>query len=58
MNGTLSEIISRKIRGSIETAPPELTRRDLALPALGGVRKAFCVIGMRRSGKSTFLSIP
>jgi len=55
MDGALSEIISRKIRSSVETTPPELTRRDLSLPALGSVRKAFCVIGMRRSGKSTFL---
>ena len=55
VNGTLCEIVSRKIRGSIETPPPELTRRDLALPSLGSVRKALCVIGMRRSGKSSFL---
>lgn len=55
MNGNLSEIISRKIRGSVETPPPELTRRVLALPSLGAVRKAYCVIGMRRSGKSTYL---
>jgi len=38
---------------SLASAIPEFTRRDVRLPALRG--KAVAVIGMRRTGKSTFL---
>gem|GEM_PF-1926455 len=33
--------------------PPPLTRRDVRLPGIAG--KAFAVVGIRRSGKTTFL---
>ena len=34
--------------------PPHLTRRDVRLPTISG--KGFSVIGMRRSGKTSFLA--
>jgi uncharacterized protein len=38
---------------ALVTPPPPMTRRDVRLPEVRG--KALAVIGMRRSGKSTFL---
>jgi predicted AAA+ superfamily ATPase len=37
----------------LSSPPPPLTRRDVRLPAVAG--KALAVIGVRRSGKTTFL---
>lgn len=46
-------IIRQKILDSQAAALPQLTRRDVWLPAVPG--KAFAVIGMRRAGKTSFL---
>lgn len=53
MNGQLGEVVREKILSAVETPPPALTRRDVRLPSVRD--KAFAVIGMRRSGKTTFL---
>ena len=53
MNGHFREIIRRKIVDSLAAAPPSLTRRDVRVPSIPN--KATAVIGMRRSGKTTFL---
>ena len=53
MEGQLREIIRQKIVDSLAESVPEFTRRDVRLPAVKG--KAVAVIGMRRTGKSTFL---
>jgi len=42
-----------KVADSLGAAVPKLTRRDVHLPAIPG--KVLAVIGMRRSGKTTFL---
>lgn len=42
-----------KITDGLAAAVPEFTRRDVHVPAVRG--KALAVIGMRRSGKTTFL---
>ena len=49
----MRQIIRQKIIDSLATTPPDLTRRDVRLP--GVPKKAIAVIGMRRSGKTTFL---
>jgi predicted AAA+ superfamily ATPase len=46
-------VIRDKIIEGLTAAEPEFTPRDVQLPALPG--KALAVIGMRRSGKTTFL---
>lgn len=51
--GQMREIIHQKILDSISSPLPKFTRRDVQLPAIRG--KAVAVIGMRRTGKSTFL---
>ncbi len=52
---TLSrEILRAKLDESLATAPRRLTHRDVRLPAIPG--KAFAVIGVRRSGKTSFLA--
>lgn len=53
MEGFIEEVIRDKILMGLENPPPELTRRDQAVPEVAG--KAFVVIGMRRAGKTTFL---
>lgn len=53
MNGQFREIIRRKIIDSLASSPPSLTPRDVRVPAIPN--KAVAVIGMRRSGKTTFL---
>ena len=53
MERQLSEAIRRKIIDSLAAPVPAHTRRDIRLPGVSG--KAFAVIGMRRSGKTTFL---
>jgi len=49
----INEIIREKIITSVESHLPELTPRDIHLPAIE--RKAIVAIGMRRSGKTTWL---
>ena len=50
----LHPILHEKLSSAYaENAPPTLTRRDAALPAVSG--KVHAVIGMRRAGKTTFL---
>ncbi|MBI4881894.1 MAG: ATP-binding protein [Planctomycetes bacterium] len=46
-------MLRRKLAESLAAEPPELTRRDTRLPRVR--RKAFAVIGVRRSGKTWFL---
>lgn len=53
MDGQLREIIHQKIVDLLTTPVPAFTRRDLHVPALPG--KALAVVGMRRTGKTTFL---
>ena len=48
------EILRDKLDESLATLPRRLTRRDVRLPAIPG--KAFAVIGVRRSGKTSFLA--
>ena len=47
------DLIRQKIVDSLASPVPAFTRRDVRLPAIRG--KAVTVIGMRRTGKSTFL---
>lgn len=49
----MRDLLRQKVVDSLALSPPELTRRDIHLPAVRG--KALAVIGMRRSGKTTFL---
>ena len=51
--GQMRDIIRQKIVDSLASPIPEFTRRDVYVPNLRG--KAIAVIGMRRTGKSTFL---
>jgi predicted AAA+ superfamily ATPase len=49
----MQELIRKKIVDSLAAPVPEFTRRDIRLPSVRG--KAAAVIGMRRTGKTTFL---
>jgi len=49
----MRDVLLQKLADGIRAPPPPFTRRDIRLPAVQG--KAFAVIGIRRSGKSTFL---
>src|SRR5438093_10997407 len=49
----MHEIIRQKIVDSLTAPVPTFTRRDVRLPQVP--RKALAVIGMRRTGKTTFL---
>ena len=53
MKGYLRSIIRQKIVDGQDTPVPDFTLRDITLPRVP--RKAFAVVGMRRSGKTTFL---
>lgn len=53
MEGEFNSVFREKIIAGLAMEPPALTRRDVHLPRLPG--KALAVIGMRRSGKTTFL---
>lgn len=53
MADLIQPILQEKILASLEAPLPELTRRDARVPAMPG--KAMVVIGMRRSGKTSFL---
>ena len=48
------EVLRAKLDESLKARPRRLTRRDVRLPAIPG--KAFAVIGVRRSGKTSFLT--
>jgi len=49
----MRELIRQKIVDALSAPVPEFTRRDTRLPRVKG--KAVAVIGMRRTGKTTFL---
>jgi predicted AAA+ superfamily ATPase len=49
----LKQVVRQKIVDALAAPPPPRTRRDIRLPGVKG--KAMAVIGMRRSGKTTFL---
>lgn len=53
MERELNQIIRQKITDALTASVPEHTRRDVHLPGIKG--KVMAVIGMRRSGKTTFL---
>jgi predicted AAA+ superfamily ATPase len=48
------DLLRLKLAESLASEPPPVTRRDVRLPGIAG--KAFAVIGVRRSGKTSFLS--
>lgn len=55
MKMTIShDLLRLKLAESLAATPPALSRRDVELPRIPG--KAFAVIGIRRSGKTSFLS--
>lgn len=49
----MRDLLQQLIADSLAAPPPSLTRRDAYLPVIPG--KAIAVVGMRRSGKTTFL---
>jgi predicted AAA+ superfamily ATPase len=53
VEGQLTELLRDKILAAAELPIPAMTRRDVSLPQFSG--KAFAIIGMRRTGKTTFL---
>lgn len=54
MKGEIQKTLIQKLNDSLVAEIPRLTRREIRLPAVPG--KALAVIGMRRSGKTSFLS--
>jgi uncharacterized protein len=54
MKGEIRNALRMKLNDSLAAGIPPLTRREIRLPAVPG--KALAVIGMRRSGKTCFLS--
>ena len=53
MKGYIQETLRKKLADALVAPVPVLTRRQIRLPKVPG--KALAVIGMRRSGKSSFL---
>ena len=53
MDGELKAVIREKVTQGLTAGMPVLTRREVYLPRVPG--KALAVIGMRRSGKTSFL---
>ena len=53
MEGQIRTIVRNKITDALAAPVPRMTRRDVRLPGIRG--KAIAVIGMRRTGKTTFL---
>ncbi len=53
MEGELKDAIREKIIHGLSALPPGGTRREVHVPTIAG--KTLAVIGMRRSGKTTFL---
>ena len=54
MKGEIQNTLTQKLNDSLVADIPRLTRREIRLPGVHG--KALAVIGMRRSGKTCFLS--
>jgi predicted AAA+ superfamily ATPase len=54
MKSEIRKTLIQKLNDALVSEVPELTRREIRLPAVPG--KAIAVIGMRRSGKTCFLS--
>jgi predicted AAA+ superfamily ATPase len=54
VRGEIQKTLNQKLNDSLVAEIPRLTRREIRLPAVPG--KAVAVIGMRRSGKTCFLS--
>jgi hypothetical protein len=54
MKGEIQTTLTQKLNDSLVAGIPTLTRREIRLPGVPG--KALAVIGMRRSGKTCFLS--
>lgn len=54
MKGEIHSALTQKINDSLVAVIPRLTRREIRLPLVPG--KALAVVGMRRSGKTCFLS--
>lgn len=54
MKGEIHNTLKNKLNDSLVAGIPRLTRREIRLP--GVADKALAVIGMRRSGKTCFLS--
>lgn len=54
MKGEIQTTLTQKLNDSLVAEIPKLTRREIRLPGVPG--KALAVIGMRRSGKTCFLS--
>jgi hypothetical protein len=48
------DLLRLKLAESLDPVTPALTRRDARLPGIAG--KALAVIGVRRSGKTSFLT--
>jgi hypothetical protein len=48
------DLLRLKLAESLAAEPPALTRRDVRLPGIPG--KAFAIIGVRRGGKTSFLT--
>lgn len=53
MNGRFRPVLRQILGDALAAAVPPHTRRDVYLPGIAG--KALAVVGMRRSGKTTFL---
>ncbi len=53
MNDWIKQVWQEKLASGLSALPPALTRREIRLPAVKG--KALAVVGMRRSGKTSFL---
>lgn len=53
MKGEFKPVLQEKLANGLTAKPPALTRREIRLPNVPG--KALAVIGMRRSGKTSFL---
>ncbi|MBM3493680.1 MAG: ATP-binding protein [Armatimonadetes bacterium] len=49
----MRDLLRLLLAEALNATPPEHTRRDIRLPSIPG--KGFAVIGVRRSGKTTFL---
>lgn len=53
MEGQIKDLLRKKIADALVVAPPKLTPRSIHLPRVP--KKALAIIGMRRSGKTSFL---
>ena len=53
MDQYIKQTLREKLATGLTVSPPILTAREIRLPQVPG--KALAVIGMRRSGKTSFL---